>query len=89
MIYPNPCDGSQPAHLAFKLDSSTDGVKIQLFTTAFRKVLDKALGSLPAGTHLSVFELKDNGGAPLASGVYYVVITAGSQRSVVKLLVLR
>jgi hypothetical protein len=33
--------------------------------------------------------MKDNWGAPLASGLYYVVVTNGSNRAVGKILVIR
>jgi hypothetical protein len=89
ILYPNPADGTTPVGLLFNLDSSADMVKIQLFTTAFRKILEKPLGSAQAGPQQTSFELKDNRGTPLASGVYYVVISAGSQRLVGKLLILR
>ena len=66
-----------------------NGVRLQIFTTAFRKVMEKSLGNLPAGVQQASFDLKDDKGTPLASGIYYVVLTDASRQSVGKLLLLR
>ena len=71
------------------MESAGDDVRLELFTTAFRKVMEKRLGSLPMGVQQASFDLKDNKGTPLASGIYYLVISSGSHRSVGKLLLLR
>ncbi len=51
------------------------GAKLQVFTIAFRKVSDQDM----PGEHLPdqdlPLPLRDNWGTPLASGLYYVVIT--------------
>jgi hypothetical protein len=87
VIYPNPCDGTQPAKIrtGFTLPSN---VKVQVFTTAFRKVQEQDHSQVPVGADLTV-DLSDKWGTPLASGVYYVVLQTSSGRSVVKLMVLR
>lgn len=51
--------------------------------------MEKPLGNLPMGVYQFSFDLKDNKGTPLASGLYYVVLTDGSRQSVGKLLLLR
>jgi len=63
-------------------------VKVELFTTAFRKVLQSDFDNIPTGTKVSI-DLNDNWGRPLASGIYYVVVTTGQSRSIGKLLILR
>ena len=86
-LYPNPSDGSNPVHL--KLDLAAPGaVKVQIFTTAFRKVLDQPPVLVAPGQDLAV-ALIDHWGTPLASGLYYVVVTTPAGRSVAKMLVLR
>lgn len=86
MIYPNPSSGGPVkvlplAYLGFS------GIKVQIFTTAFREVQDKPYPSQAYGPVTVVLE--DNWGNPLASGLYYVVITTSHGRSIAKLLILR
>ncbi|HTC22073.1 MAG TPA: hypothetical protein VK859_14550, partial [bacterium] len=88
VIYPNPGTGTEPVQIVFQSDGSGD-VKLFLFTTAFRKVLEENLGPLPAGTQATTLELRDQRGTILANGLYYVVISQGSKRLVGKLLVIR
>jgi hypothetical protein len=88
VIYPNPGTGTQPVQIIFQLNGSGD-VKLLVFTTAFRKVLEEDLGPLTAGTQTTTLELKDHWGKTLANGIYYVVISQGSNRLVGKLLVIR
>ncbi len=89
IVYPNPCDGTVPAQMQVNLGTSAPNVKIQVFTTAFRKVKDSELTNVPAGVLQVSIDMKDNWGAPLASGLYYVVVTNGSNRAVGKILVIR
>ena len=71
------------------LGDPADIVKIQIFTEAFRKVREDVFFSVPAGVLQEPIVMKDQWGNSLASGLYYVVVTAGSNRSVGKLLLLR
>ena len=87
VIYPNPADGTRPVLVRFPSSGTSDG-KIQLFTTAFRKVLDIPLHAQNGGTDYS-FELKDQKGNLLASGLYYLVLTNNQGRQILKLIVLR
>jgi hypothetical protein len=87
VIYPNPGNGTQPIQIIFQSNGSGD-VKLQIFTAAFRKVLEENLGPLPAGIQTATIGLKDHWGKPLANGLYYVVISQGSKRLVGKLLVI-
>jgi hypothetical protein len=88
LVYPNPVSGPGLVQIAFKLNGSGD-VKLEIFTAAFRKVLEEDLGNLYAGNQTTTFELKDHWGRTLANGLYYVVISQGSQRTVGKLLVVK
>jgi hypothetical protein len=87
VIYPNPSNGESvqvmpPAY------SGTASVKIQIFTTAFRKVQQKIYSPQVYGLPLTLMPV-DNQGSPLASGLYYVVVTVNNSRSIGKLLILR
>jgi len=50
------------------------GIKIQVFTVAFRKVKEKDVLGQPVGVDAEV-ELTDDWDKPFASGIYYVVVT--------------
>ncbi len=87
VVYPNPATGDTvnvlpPTH------SGMEDVRVEIFTSAFRKVLDESFASVPPGVAVTV-ELKDKWGRPLADGLYYVVVTVDGKRSIAKLLVLR
>ena len=71
------------------LGKDCPAVKVQLFTTAFRKVREDLYWNVAAGVMPATIVLKDHGGVPLASGLYYLVVNAGSHRSVGKILVIR
>jgi len=70
-----------PAH------SGTQDVRVEIFTPAFRKVLDEVFPSVPAGVAVKV-ELKDQSGKPLANGLYYVIVIVNGHHFVGKLLIL-
>jgi hypothetical protein len=87
VIYPNPAKGDTvnvlpPTH------AGMEDVRVEIFTSAFRKVLDETFASVPPGVAVTV-ELKDKWGRPLADGLYYVVVTVDGKRSITKLLILR
>ena len=87
VLYPNPSNGTEPLFIAIPLTTPAD-VKVQIFTTAFRKVQEKNYPNQPVGVPVAI-ALTDRGGVPLASGLYYVVITWPQGRSIQKLLLLR
>jgi len=87
VIYPNPAPGGTvnvlpPAYTGFS------DVRVEIFTAAFRKVQDRTFTNIPSGTAVPL-TLTDRWGSPLASGIYYVVVTTFKGRSIGKLLVLR
>jgi len=87
VVYPNPSNGG-PVSVMAAVYSGTANVKVQVFTTAFRKVQEKLYTLQPYGP-IQIL-MQDDWGNPLASGLYYVVISVnGNQRSVTKLLLLR
>lgn len=69
------------------VSKATAEVKVQLFTTAFRKVQEKDFASIPNG-RMTLY-MEDTWGNPLASGLYYVVVVEEGRRFMTKLLLLR
>jgi hypothetical protein len=63
-------------------------LKIQIFTSAFRKVLENDQPQPLPGVGVYL-ELKDKTGVPLADGLYYILCDLDGRRSVTKLLILR
>jgi hypothetical protein len=63
-------------------------VRIEVFTTAFRKV-NAPPPSQQAGGATVDLPLTDKGGSPLANGLYYVVVNSPAGKSILKLLLLR
>jgi len=96
IIYPNPSEGG-PVQVYIPGQGIGD-VKVDIFTTAFRKVQEATFSNVPLGvmgTGVTIY-LTDKSGNQLASGVYYVVVTvtpvgggAKYERLVGKLLLLR
>jgi hypothetical protein len=87
VIYPNPAKGDTvnllpPAH------SGMEDVRVEIFTSGFRKVQDEVVPSVPPGVAVTV-ELKDRWGRPLADGLYYIEVTVNGKHYFAKLLVLR
>ena len=64
-------------------------VRIQLFTTAYRKINEIVLRDLPAGISTVKLQLRDVKGKRLANGVYYVRVLAGRSEAIGKLVILR
>jgi len=75
--------------ISVTLAEAASKVKIVVFTTAFRKVQSIERDQVPIGVLSVALELKDKWGAPLANGIYYVVVTTQQGRSVGKLLIFR
>jgi hypothetical protein len=87
VLYPNPVNGTQPVWIHFPVSGTSDG-KIQLFTAAFRKILDIPIHAQGGGTNFPI-ELNDQKGNLFANGLYYVVLTNSQGRQILKLLILR
>jgi hypothetical protein len=86
-VFPNPSSGG-PIQVMPQVFQGTAAIKVQLFTTAFRKVLETVYPAQTYGNPVTIIP-DDTWGVPLASGLYYAVITVDDTRSVVKLLILR
>jgi hypothetical protein len=87
VIYPNPVTGPTVNVLPPRY-SGVQAVRIEIFTLSFRKVLDETFQDVASGTAITL-PLKDQWGASLADGLYYVIVTVDGKRSIAKLLVLR
>lgn len=97
IVSPNPSDGTQPVSVTIPTALGSSDVKVQIFTTAFRKVQEQDYSSttqgsvypsIPASRKVAI-KLVDNWNKPLASGLYYVVVHTSKGRSIGKLLLLR
>jgi hypothetical protein len=87
VIYPNPVSGSAVQILPPTYLKSSN-VRVEIYTSAYRKVKDETFDSVPSGRAV-VVSLTGRGGKPLANGVYYVVVTTSTGRATGKLLILR
>jgi expansin (peptidoglycan-binding protein) len=88
VIYPNPADGTQPIAIHVPGLAVPSDIRVQIFTLAFRKVQEQYSPRAPLGVDITI-NLVDKNGKPLASGLYYVVVTVNNNRFVQKLLILR
>ncbi len=86
-IYPNPVSGMTVNILPPDYLGAAN-VRVEVFTLAFRKIIDSNYDSLQAGTAIPM-KLVDRTGSTLANGVYYVAVTVNGIQAVGKLLVLR
>jgi len=87
IIYPNPAPGPTVNILPPPYNGLSE-VNVKIFTTAFRKVVERTFSSIPSGTAVTL-TLTDRWGTPLASGMYYAVVTTNAGRSTGKLLISR
>ncbi len=102
VVYPNPASGTEPVTVTVTTSQASDSLTVQIYTVAFREVQDSTVSPTSTGVSASVngsttaktwhvpITLNDRWGTPLASGLYYVVISNhNGYRSVSKLLLLR
>jgi hypothetical protein len=82
-VYPNPFNPSTT--ISYSLKSAAE-VHFELYNAKGQKVFEQFPGFKDAGNHKLVFEGKANDGRSLASGIYYLVLRAGSERSSKKLV---
>ena len=87
ILYPNPATTSGTVQLQVPLEKTED-VKVEVYTSAFRKIQQADYPNEPVGKGLAL-DLSDRWGSRLANGLYYVRVEAGGQKWVVKLLVVR
>jgi hypothetical protein len=87
-LYPNPVKSGNTVSIAIPNLKSQANVRVQIFTTRYRKIEDQVFPNVQPGSFL-LLTLLDSKGAPLSNGLYYVVVSYNGQRSMLKLLVLR
>ena len=87
VIYPNPANG-ETVYLHVSLRQTQD-VSVKVYSTAYRKILERTFAGLGAGITDLPLAVKDNSGIQLANGVYYIFVQAGNEQVMRKLLVLR
>jgi hypothetical protein len=76
---PNPFRST--TRLEFSLQKATDAT-IRIFDAGGRRIVERPLGALEAGTHEFRWDGRDDAGRPTASGVYfYQLETAGGRVS--------
>ena len=88
MIYPNPVAGDS-FNIQVTGMTTTDKVQVQVETTAFRVVSQLTFHGEGPGTVTLTVPANDGTGAPLANGVYYVIVRTEGARLTLKLLVMR
>jgi hypothetical protein len=88
-LYPNPVTGPGPVLLRLEGVGSGDRIEVDVFTTAFRKVLAASeVASAPGAVVVRLEPSDFRGGFP-ANGVYHVRVVTRGERRAFKLLVLR
>jgi hypothetical protein len=88
VIYPNPVGGAGQVSIRPPVYTGNT-VKVEIYTVAYRKVFNHTY-ELTYGNDVVLYApITDNWNNPLASGVYYVVVTTNNGRSIGKMLVLR
>jgi hypothetical protein len=63
-------------------------VRVQVFTTAFRRVSEQVFPDISAGVTTLKVTLRDGRGARFANGLYHLRVTTGSRVALGKLLIL-
>ena len=89
VLFPNPLKNNGPVNLQVVFGKTQDYVTVKVFTTAFRKIYDDTVKSVPVGTFLYGLDPDHFRGSVAANGLYYVVISTPSNRWVSKLLIFR
>jgi hypothetical protein len=87
-LYPNPVSDGDEVY-ALLIPGAGGPVIFQLFTTAYRKILETSLPSVPVGRQPVKIILRDSKGKALSNGLYYVRVITPGERAIAKLLVLR
>ena len=85
-VKPNPFNPS--ATITYQVPTS-ERVELRIFDIAGRLLRTLADGPAAAGVHTAVFDGRTNGGQELASGVYFLELSAGSQRLTEKVSLVR
>jgi hypothetical protein len=82
---PNPTRGEAEITLALPAEAAA---RVTVYSVDGRRVATLRDGRLPAGWHRLAWNLRDDGGARVAPGAYFVRAVSGGRRAVEKLIVL-
>jgi parallel beta-helix repeat protein len=85
-VVPNPFNPSTTIHYSLAAQS---GVSIAIYDVAGRLVRELVNRTEPAGAHRANWEGVDARGAPVASGVYFVKMSAGTYSGTMKMVLLK
>ena len=88
IVYPNPANGRDEVYLQLPDYPGALDVNVKVYTTAFRKVYEEDFRQIRGSADLPL-RLADKVGAPLANGLYHVIVQTPIGRWNGKLLVLR
>jgi hypothetical protein len=86
LVTPMPARSGQKLEIRLSL-ASPELVRLDLYSVSGRLCSSYAAGVLPSGTHAISWSPKGPSG-PLASGVYFLCATSGSERAVQKIVLL-
>lgn len=86
ILFPNPVKRVSAVNLQVPL-ATTSNVRVQVFSIAFRKVLDYTYMQVQPGTNLSI-PMADAWDKKLGNGLYYVSVEIGGKRWILKMIVL-
>jgi len=85
-VKPNPFNPS--AMITYEVPAK-ERVELKIFDVAGRLIRTLADGTIEPGVHASLFDGRTNGGQELASGVYFLELSAGGQRLTKKVNLVR
>jgi hypothetical protein len=84
--HPNPFGGRTEFEVELTQDSD---VRVDVFDVTGRRVRTIDVGDSPAGWRTIAFDGHDDGGRPLASGVYFYRVSAGTRTITNKMVLMR
>jgi hypothetical protein len=85
-VHPNPCNGR--ATLRFQIPK-TGQAELAVYNIAGQKVRTLLSGRLMAGDHGFVWDGRNEGGKPVASGSYLAVLKAGGRQASQRLVLIK
>lgn len=84
--WPNPFNPS--TRIAYELPAAGE-LRLEIVDLLGRRTRVLEAGRLEAGRHEAVWDGRDDGGRPVASGVYFARLRAGGEQRVAKLILLK
>jgi hypothetical protein len=87
ILYPNSATG--PTVIMQISLQGLEDVKVKIFTVTGRRVRNTNFYGVPTGVNELQLVLEDDWGCPLANGLYFFQIQAGSDKTIYKLIVAR